>query len=162
MASSIEDLRAVMESTLTKYFENSTLAAQTKDVSLISAVLTPDCLRYLKPAAYAESYPSIKAVETNVEYEARMALEFAVLEESTASILEIVIDPVKRKGSAHVEHTAKVIGRDPVVLEICWYVDFTEDGKNISRMVKFIDTAAGSKVMESILKQGSEESQGAS
>ncbi|KAG4222789.1 hypothetical protein PC116_g28738 [Phytophthora cactorum] len=149
---STDELRAVMESTLTRFLENSTLAVKNKDTSLFSALLSPDCLRYLKPTTFVKSYPFIKAVETNAEYEARMVPEIAAMEEAKVKIIEIVIDPIKRHGSAHVEHWTKITGREPIALEICWYVDFTEDGKKISRIVEFIDTAASSKIIESILK----------
>ncbi|KAI1650980.1 uncharacterized protein F4817DRAFT_215347 [Daldinia loculata] len=161
MASSTDELRAVMESTLTRFLENSTLAVRNKDASLFSALLSPECLRYLKPVTFIKAYPFIKAEETNAEYEARMVPEIAAMEESRVKIIEIVIDPIKRQGSAHVEHWTKVVGREPIALEICWYVDFTEDGKKISRIVEFIDTAASAKIIEAILN-GHKQRHGAS
>ncbi|KAI1472588.1 uncharacterized protein F4812DRAFT_18365 [Daldinia caldariorum] len=149
---STDELRAVMESTLTKFFENSTLAVKNKDTSLYSALLSPDCRRYMRPASFVKSYPFIKAVETNAEYEARMAPEIAATDESRVKIIEMVIDPIKRHGSAHVQHWSKIKGREPIAMEMCWYVDFTEDGKKISRIVEFLDTAASSKLIDSILK----------
>ncbi|KAI2638021.1 hypothetical protein GGS26DRAFT_438160 [Hypomontagnella submonticulosa] len=157
MSNSMGDLRATIESTLAAFFESYTLAARHKDASLISTTLSTDCKRYLKPSSFTAAYPFVKAVETNAEYEARMRPEIATLEEARFKILESVIDPAKRKASASTECWLKMAGTDPTTMEICWYLDFTDDGKKISRVVEFIDTATSAKVIEYIMKHVNKE-----
>ncbi|KAI6087148.1 hypothetical protein F4821DRAFT_237145 [Hypoxylon rubiginosum] len=154
MASSVSELRAAMEATLTAFLENHSVAVRTKDASVLSALLSPECTRHLHPAPYVTAYPFIKAVETNAEYEARMASELGVMEEAHLEILNIVVDPARRKASAHTEFRVKVAGReDPISSEFCWYLDFTEDGTKISRVVEFIDSATSALMIEEMMKE---------
>ncbi|KAI0384954.1 hypothetical protein F5Y04DRAFT_202130 [Hypomontagnella monticulosa] len=149
----MDDLHATIESTVAAFFEGYALAARDKNASLISTTLSADCKRYLKPSSFTAAYPFIKAVETNAEYEARMGPEIATMEETRFKVLESVIDPAKRKASASTEYWLKIAGSAPTTMEICWYFDFTDDGKKISRIVEFIDTATSVKVIEDIIKQ---------
>ncbi|KAI1105756.1 hypothetical protein F4804DRAFT_303433 [Jackrogersella minutella] len=154
MAPSTAELYAVMEATLMEFLENYLIAVRTKDVSSLSATLTPECTRHLKPANFVTAYPFIKAVETNADYEARMAPELALMEDTHHKVLNYVVDPVRRTASAYSEHWTKLANQEPTSIEICWYVDFTEDGSKISRIVEFIDTAAATRMVEELMNKG--------
>ncbi|KAI4870537.1 hypothetical protein F4820DRAFT_402543 [Hypoxylon rubiginosum] len=155
MASSADDLRSIMESTLVEFFDSYPRSVRNKDPSLLSATLTEECARSLKPDSFLAKHPYVKAVETNAEYEAHMAPEISIMEEVRFKILDRVVDPLKRKASSRVEHWTKLAGRkQPTILEICWFVDFTEDGRRISRIVEFIDTSVASKIIEELAEGG--------
>ncbi|KAI1391908.1 uncharacterized protein F4822DRAFT_388865 [Hypoxylon trugodes] len=151
---SLNDLHTTLETTLKAFFNDYTVALREKDVTRISASLTPDCKRLLKPAYFPVAYPFVKAEESNAEYEARMKGELSIMESTSAEIHEITIDPIKRKGSAYVTHINKLRGKDTGNIDICWYFDFSDDGKKISRIVEFIDTAVSEKMIEDMRKQG--------
>lgn len=155
MASSNENLHATMESTFKAFLECYPQSVRAKDPSLLLTMLAPECVRYLKPESFLAKHPFVKASETNAEYEAHMAPEIVLMEEARGKILDIVVDPAKRKLSARVEHWIKLIGKDqPSTLEICWFVDLTEDGKKISRIVEFIDTYVATKMAEDLAGKG--------
>ncbi|KAI0472911.1 hypothetical protein GGR56DRAFT_589201 [Xylariaceae sp. FL0804] len=153
MSPSTDDLRSVMEDTLRTFLDCFESAVRNHDVSLLSAVLSPECTRHLKPASFLAAYPFIKAVETNSEYETRMVHEIGAMEEARANVLELVIDTAKRRGSAHAEHTTRMPGQPPLTIEMSWYVDFTADGEKITRIVEFIDSVVSSKMLDDFMKQ---------
>ncbi|KAI1378048.1 hypothetical protein F4677DRAFT_414296 [Hypoxylon crocopeplum] len=154
MESSTNDLRTTMENTVKEFLSSPAAAVRAKESSLLSTTLSTDCTRQLKPASFVNTYPFIKAVETNTEHDARMAPALMTMEESRVEIQEIVIDHVRRKASVHAEHWTKIVGCEPNALEICWYMSLTEDGKKISRVVEFIDTAAATRRLQDMMKQG--------
>ena len=154
MAPSTEELRTAMETTLKTFLENYHVAVRDKNISILSDVLSPDCKRYLKPSGFVEAHSFMKAVETNAEYEARMMPEFGTMEETRVKILESVIDPVNRKASARAEHWTKIVNNEPTTLEVCWWLDFTDDGTKVSRVVEFIDTAVATQMIADMMKQG--------
>ncbi|KAI1767103.1 hypothetical protein GGR53DRAFT_483974 [Hypoxylon sp. FL1150] len=155
MASSAENLRSTMESTLVEYLDCFPRSVRDKNPSLLSTTLTEKCARYLKPGSFTAKFPFVRAVENNAEYEAHMAPEIAIMEEVRFKILDSVVDPLNQKASARVEHWTKLASREkPTVLEICWFLDFTEDGKKISRIVEFIDTSVASKIIEELAEGG--------
>lgn len=134
MAASEENIRTEMQATLKSFLENYDTAVEKQDTCYLSAKLTADCERRLAPTSYLATFSAAKAAETNGEYEARMKGEIAVMEATRHKVLSLVVDPVERKGSAHAEHWTKVQGHEGITLEICWFVDFTPDGRAISKM----------------------------
>ncbi|KAL7624149.1 hypothetical protein AAE478_005706 [Parahypoxylon ruwenzoriense] len=108
MASSEEDLRGVMQSTLAEFLETYPLA------SISNTLLAP---------------------------------EISLMEEARVKVLESVIDPATRQASACTEHWTKLMGHKPTPLEISWFVNFTNGGKDISRVVEVIDTSIASKII---------------
>ncbi|KAI2627377.1 hypothetical protein GGS26DRAFT_561568 [Hypomontagnella submonticulosa] len=161
MEASLDDIRAAMESTISEFLEGSGMAIASKDASLLSTALTPDCSRHLRPNDFVARYPFVKAVESNTEHDARMVSAIKTMEETRVNIIETIIDPARRKASIYSEHWTKIVGCEANALEICWFLDFTEDGKKISRVIEFIDTASATRRIEAMTKQGFETSQDA-
>ncbi|KAJ8120047.1 hypothetical protein ONZ43_g3143 [Nemania bipapillata] len=155
MASSLaEDLRATIESTATQFLKSTARALAAKDPSLFFAVLTPECAHHLRPLAFITANPFLKAVKSNEEQAAQMASALATMEHTRVGIKELVIDPITRKASVLAEHHTKVVGAETNVLEVTWFLDFTEDGKRISRVTEFIDTATAAKRIADMKKRG--------
>ncbi|KAI0837449.1 hypothetical protein F5Y06DRAFT_297778 [Hypoxylon sp. FL0890] len=152
--SSTDDLRSTMESTLLALLETQAISPSNRDASRIVALLTPECNWFVKPESFIAKYPFIKSPRTVADEETHLAREIAVLEESRVKVLDRVVDAVARKASVRVEHWTKYVGNEPSTMEICWYLDFTDDGKRISRVIEFIDTSVSSKVLKDMAKAG--------
>ncbi|KAI1214491.1 uncharacterized protein F4807DRAFT_130018 [Annulohypoxylon truncatum] len=153
MSSSTDDPRSVMESTLLTFLGHQAINRDV-DPEVPVSLTTPECLWYIKPDSFIAKYPFVDSVKTSAEQKEHMGQESKIIEESRNKILACTIDAVKRKGSAHVEHWTKFVGGEPSIMEICWFVDFTDDGKKISKVVKFIDTAEGAKTIDEMARGG--------
>lgn len=46
-----------MQETITAFVENNTAAVKTKDVSLLSRVLSDDCVKLYRPLSLVKRYP---------------------------------------------------------------------------------------------------------
>jgi hypothetical protein len=155
MASSTEDLRATIESTVTKFLNGPAQALAANDASAFLAALTADCEHHLRPLAFVAANPQFKAVKSNEEQKALLQAVLATTEEfKQVDIRELAIDLEKRKASVLAEHHTKIIGAEANTLEVTWFLDFTEDGKRISRVSEFIDTATAEKRIANMKKQG--------
>ncbi|KAI1136824.1 hypothetical protein F5Y05DRAFT_105097 [Hypoxylon sp. FL0543] len=152
--SSTDDLRSTIESTLLALLKTQAISSSNRDASRIAALLTPDCKWFIKPESFISRYPFIKSPRTVADEEEHLAREISVLDESRVNILDSVVDAAARKASARTELWTKYAGNEPSTMEICWYFDFTDDGKKVSRVVEFIDTSASSKVLEDMAKAG--------
>ncbi|KAI1747158.1 hypothetical protein F4782DRAFT_535683 [Xylaria castorea] len=154
MASSTEDLRATIESTVTLFLTSPTRALAAKDPSLFLETVTAACAHHLRPLAFVTANPSLKAVKSNEEHKALMVSALPTMEDTQVEIKELVIDTVKRKASVLAEHRTKIVGVEANVLEVAWFLDFTEDGKRISRVTEFIDTATAARRILDMKKRG--------
>ncbi|TGJ80816.1 hypothetical protein E0Z10_g7960 [Xylaria hypoxylon] len=155
MASSTEDLRATIESTVTQFLSGPARALAANDASVYLAALTEDCEHHLRPLAFVAANPPLKSVKSNEEQKAQLEAAFVTTEEfKHVNIRELVIDLEKRKASVLAEHHTKIIGAEANTLEITWFFDFTEDGKRISRVSEFIDTATAEKRLADMKRQG--------
>ncbi|KAI1355961.1 hypothetical protein F5Y01DRAFT_310146 [Xylaria sp. FL0043] len=154
MASFVEDLRATMESTVTQFLNCPAQALAARDPSLFLATLTEDCTRNLRPLAFVTANPALKAVRSNEEHKALMESALHTMEDTRVEIKDLVIDPVQRKASVLAEHCTKIVGVEANLLEVAWFLDFTEDGKRISRVTEFIDTATAAGRVADMKRQG--------
>ncbi|KAJ2975938.1 hypothetical protein NUW58_g8217 [Xylaria curta] len=155
MASSTTDLRATIEATVTQFLNGPEEALAANDASVSLATLTADCEHHLRPAAFITTNPFLKAVKSNEEQMALLETVLATTEEFRwVGIRELVIDLEKQKASVLAEHHTKVMGAEANTLEVTWFLDLTEDGKRISRVSEFIDTATADRRIADMRKQG--------
>ncbi|TRX93637.1 hypothetical protein FHL15_005609 [Xylaria flabelliformis] len=154
MASLTEGLRSTIESIATQFLTGPSRAVEAKDPSLCLAVVTAECPHHLRPLAFATANPLLKAVKSNEEHKALMESALSTMEETRAEIKELVIDTVKRKASVLAEHCTKIIGVEANILEVTWFLDFTENGKQVSRVTVFIDTATATRRVADMKKRG--------
>ncbi|KAI0110943.1 hypothetical protein GGR51DRAFT_510584 [Nemania sp. FL0031] len=154
MAPSVGDLHTAIERTVVQFLNGPAQAVAAKDPLLFHATLTADCAHYLRPLAFVAANPSFKAVKSNEEHKALMEPALSTMENTRVEIKELVIDPVKRKASVLAEHCTKIVGVEENVLEVTWFLDFTEDGKRISRVTEFIDTATAARRVADMKKEG--------
>lgn len=123
---------------------------QTKP-SLLSQVTSPDCLRTTAPAAFVRSVGQDPAATMDNEvYAEHMAGQLAIMEDGRCVILSTCVDTAKKSAVARVEHHCKLPGKDSLCVEFCWFLDFTEDGKAIKKIVQFVDSQTIFKFMQMV------------
>ncbi|KAI1117641.1 hypothetical protein F5Y14DRAFT_319355 [Nemania sp. NC0429] len=154
MATSAENLRAAIESTAIQFLNSPAQALAAKDSSVFLATLTADCAHHLRPLSFIAANPFLKAVKSNDEQKAMMESALATMESTRAELKELVIDTTNRKASVLAEHYTKIVGVEANILEVTWFLDFTEDGKRVSRVTEFIDTATAAKRIRDMQSRG--------
>ncbi|RYC60781.1 hypothetical protein CHU98_g5411 [Xylaria longipes] len=154
MALSTEDLRATIELTVRQFLNSPAQALAARDPSPFLVTLTADCAHHLRPLAFITANPSLKGVKSNEEQKALMESALPTMEDTRVEIKELVIDPGKRKASVLAEHCTKIIGVEANIMEVTWFLDLTEDGKQISRVVEFIDTDTAGRRIVDMKKRG--------
>ena len=70
------------------------------------------------------------------------------MEDGKCKTLSITIDTVKRMVVVRVEHPCKLPGKDWIIVEFCWILDFSEDGSEINKVVEFADSAQLANFMQ--------------
>lgn len=89
----MDELRAVMQETITAFVENNTAAVKKKDVFLLSSVLSDDCIKMSRPLSLVNKYPQFfKAQLTNAEYEAQTSMKLHNMIDVEQKVNRTVID----------------------------------------------------------------------
>lgn len=93
-----------MQETITAFVENNTAAVKNKDVSLLSSVLSDDCVKMYRPLSFVNKYPQFfKAQITNAEYEAQMKMELQTISDVVQNVTRTVIDAHQRVANVWIE-----------------------------------------------------------
>ena len=146
------DFREVLQKTINAFLDNNTQAVKTKDASLLSAILTNDCIRSYRPLSFVNRYPQVlKPHLTNEDYETHMRIDFEYMKDVSQNISRTVIDTTQRAAVIWTEQTITMADGSKKVIEIIWDLSFTEDGGRVSRVVEFVDTYESTKVLEQVL-----------
>lgn len=160
-----------MQQTITTFVENTTAAVKKKDVSLLSTALSDDCVKMYRPLSFVNKYPQFfKAQITNTEYEAQMKMELQTISDVVQNVTRTVIDAHQRVANVWIEkivHTVNgstssvevIFGHHPIlppsqanrIYKVIYDMEFTQDGKQISQYIEFLDTLESAKVLEQIL-----------
>lgn len=166
-------LRAVIQETITAFVENNTAAVKKKDVSLLSSVLSEDCVKMYRPLSFVNKYPQFfKSKVTNAEYEAQMKMELHTMVDVAQNVTRTVIDAHQRVANVWIEKTVHTVDGSTSSVEVIfrphWIVkssdanrleqviydlEFTRDGKMISQYIEFVDTYESIKVLEQMLSK---------
>ncbi|KAI0876160.1 hypothetical protein GGS24DRAFT_452152 [Hypoxylon argillaceum] len=147
------DLRQVFQKTIDTFIKNNTLAVKKKDTTLLSSVLTDDCIRMYRPLSFVRQYPQFfKPQITNADYEAQMESELLTMQDASQNITRTVIDTTQRAATVWVEKTVHTAASSSTV-EVVYDLSFTGDGSQISQVVEFVDTSESIKVLEQILSK---------
>lgn len=162
-----------MQGTITAFVENNTAAVKKKDVSLLSAVLSDDCVKMYRPVSFVNKYPQFfKAKTTNAENEAQTEPKLQTLSDVVQNVTRTLIDPHQRVANVWIEMTVhmvdgssnsvEVIFRSGLILnppdanrlcKVIYDLEFTQDGKQISQYTEFVDTFESAKVVEHYLSK---------
>lgn len=135
-----QHLYTTIAATVQAFFDSYPIARET-DPSALSSTLTPDCLRYLRPFTFLDTVGLPRDFAyNNTAYEATMTAELSVTASNGWTVYETVVDAQRLKASALATYHVSLCGTDPIDLELSFYWDFTEDGKQIKKVVEFLDT----------------------
>ncbi|KAF3071244.1 hypothetical protein GL218_00617 [Daldinia childiae] len=152
------NFREVLQKTANAFVENNTLAVKRMDTSLLSAILTEDCIRMYRPLSFIQRYPQFfKAQITNADYEAQMKVELQTMKEVSQKITRTVIDTTERRATLWSEQTILTANGSTSKVEVIWDLNFSEDGTRVSQVMEFVDTYEATKVLEQMLAQAGAE-----
>ncbi|ROW11923.1 hypothetical protein VPNG_05171 [Cytospora leucostoma] len=148
------ELRAVIQETITGWVENNTAAVKKKDVSLFSSFLSDNCVRLYRPLSFVNKYPQyFKAELTNAEYESQKSMELHTMLDVVQNVTRTVIDAPQRVANVWIEKTVHTADGSTSSVEVIYDLEFTQDGKQISRYIEFVDTFVSIKVFEQMLEK---------
>jgi hypothetical protein len=152
-------LYATMAATLQAFLKDLEIARDTQQISALSAHLTPDCQRHLGPSTFLKLAGLPPAtVLNNTAYEGVLAAELSVMESGSSVIIESTIDVEARKASMLTTFIGTLCGGQPTpVLNFTLFVDFTDDGSLIRRVVQWLDPEPAleeSALVQQLVEQG--------
>ena len=152
MASSNATLRAVIKATVDDFLQSYEDARATGDTKQISRTLTPDCMRHLVPDSLERviGLPAQILRGQNVEdYEKRIGPELEVQDQPARVETSNLCIDVDLKGVAfRAVHHMSLRGNGPFSIEICWFLDFNDDGSKVTGITQFVDSAESARCLE--------------
>lgn len=115
----MDELRAIMQETITAFVQNNTTAVKKKDVSLFSSVLSDDCVKMYRPLSFVKKYPQFfKAQITNAEYEAQMKMELQTMSDVVQNVTRTVVDAHRRVANIWIEKTVHTVDGSKSSVEV--------------------------------------------
>ncbi|ROW02545.1 hypothetical protein VMCG_05992 [Cytospora schulzeri] len=115
----MDELRAIMQETITAFVQNNTTAVRNKDVSLFSSVLSDNCVKTYRPLSFVNKYPQFfKAKITNAEYEAQMKMEFQTMSDVVQNVTRTVVDPHQRVANVWIQKTVHTVDGSTSSVEV--------------------------------------------
>lgn len=118
----MDELRAIIQKTITTFNQNNTMAVKKKDVSLLSSVLTDDCVKLYRPLSFVNRYPQFfKAETTNAEYEAQTKMKLHVMSDVAQNVTRTVIDAHQRVANVWIEKTVYLVDGSNSTVEVSAY-----------------------------------------
>lgn len=115
----MDELRGIMQETITTFNQNNTNAVKKKDVSLLSSVLTDNCVKLYRPLSFVNKYPQFfKAETTNAEYEAQTKMKLHVMTDVVQNVTRTVIDPHQRVANVWIEKIVYTVDGSKSTVEV--------------------------------------------
>lgn len=113
-----------------------------KDATIISDVLTPDCLRTFAPVSFLHAIgaPADTALDNKTYsdfYSAELPFAWA---KSLDNISHVVIDVENKTAAATSVYTNEFSDGDTFRFEFAWFLTFTGDGMKISKVHEWVDS----------------------
>jgi hypothetical protein len=146
MAALAEAIRETTKDFLQSYVQ----ASATRDMTRLSAQLTPDCVRHLGPPYYLLGLgaPSTFTM-TNTEYESEFGtMEFYTFD--THELFDLAVDTESRRSAARSEIKGTFFDGNSLLRSFVWFLDFNEDGTKITNVYQHNDLAEGKAFREKI------------
>ncbi|KAH8807495.1 hypothetical protein F5884DRAFT_789367 [Xylogone sp. PMI_703] len=140
-------LRATIAATAREMLMSYQDGAAQKDPSIISRSLTPDCIRHIIPASFAQllGLPPDALTMNNEPYQEFFAQDLKTSAVVRSEIVDLTVDVEARKAAARTIYLARFSNGDEMSLEFAWFVDFNEDGTKVKKIVEFADTTQAFK-----------------
>ncbi|KPM42503.1 hypothetical protein AK830_g4043 [Neonectria ditissima] len=147
------DIKKNIEATFTDFIAAYKDGAKQNDPAIINRNVTADCTRHLLPTSLLKALGAPQDfVIDNAEYERLFAVDLQVGGVQEFTISNLVIDAEDRKAAATT--LAKMVFKngEELVMEHSWFVDFTEDGTKVKKVVEFCDGESVHKLMAEVKK----------
>lgn len=129
-----------MEQTLRKLVGAYVDVSAANDASIVSAMLDPSCIRYIRPTSILTKLGAPADFSFDVAtYEKTLASEMSVFKCKSVEISDVSIDTVTKKAAATSVYVNELVDGRAFRLEFGWHVNFTEDGAKITRIVEWCD-----------------------
>jgi hypothetical protein len=120
-------------------------AFKEKDATKMSTTLTQECIRTMEPKSFARLVN--QSSMTVKEYEDRMSAEFQVMELGSMHFEKMVIDTKSRSVSARASGNMKLKDGRTDILEFVFFLDLTDDLRQIKAIRQFVDSAKANEVL---------------
>ncbi|KAK4654150.1 hypothetical protein QC762_0062600 [Podospora pseudocomata] len=138
------NLHQTLHLTLKTFLLGPIEATTQKNPSLLSSVLSPDCLRYIAPASFLASIGAPPDVAFDVAtWEAQYTSESRFIGTKSVDITHLVVDAETMTGAArtvYVDNLHLANGEnEEVKLDVSWFVKFNENGENITEVTGILD-----------------------
>ncbi|KAH7130959.1 hypothetical protein EDB81DRAFT_859620 [Dactylonectria macrodidyma] len=145
------DLKKVIEETPTAFILSYKDGAEQNDPAVINRNTTPDCTRHLLPVSLAVSLGApADFVIDNAEYQRLFASDLKVGGVQKSVISNLIIDVEARKAAASTVSDMVFKDGEVLVMEHSWFLDFTEDGSKVKKVVEFCDSDSVHKLMAKV------------
>lgn len=136
-----ETLRSNIENTVRRCLMSHKEGAETKDPSVISRGLAPNCERRIIPDSFIRALNMNPPFNlTNDQYQAAFASDITVSAATRTDILNLTIDVTARRAAALTDNDLLLTSDETIRLEFCWFFDLNGDGTEITRIVEFLDS----------------------
>ncbi|KAL0935454.1 uncharacterized protein CTRU02_210045 [Colletotrichum truncatum] len=137
----LTEVYQTIEKTLHEFIQGYENAAKHNDASHVSAKLAPDCKRRILPSSFFRNLGvPTDFVLDNKSYEAKFGEDLSVQGVTKTEVSHITIDAWSKKAAATSAHTVTYIDGETYLMEIAWYLTFSEDGTQVKEIIEFIDS----------------------
>ncbi|KAH8886460.1 hypothetical protein GQ53DRAFT_599191, partial [Thozetella sp. PMI_491] len=132
-------LAEAIRNTTKDFLQSYVQASATKDMTRLSAQLTPDCARHLGPPYYLVGLGAPPTFTmTNAEYESEFGtMEFYTFD--SHDLFDLVVDTEKRRSAVRSELNGTFFDGNSLSRSFVWFLDFNEDGTKITQVYQYND-----------------------
>ena len=121
-----------------------------KDPSLINRAVAASCTRHIRPRSASTIGLPIDLAIDNELYEQLYAKDLAVSRVKNSKMENLVLDIQARKASFMSTSDVEFVDGGDMVLEFVWFLEFNEDGTQITKVVEVVDTGTLPKFIAKI------------
>jgi hypothetical protein len=151
MASSQAEIRSTIEATIRDFIGAYKDGAAQNDPSIINRNVAAQCTRHLLPASLVQALGApADFVIDNEEYQRLFANDLKVGGVQRCTLSNLVIDVTARKAAATTVADMVCKDGETIVMEHSWFLDFSEDGSKVTKVVEFCDPDGVHKLMAKI------------
>ena len=136
-----DSLQQTIDKTAREFLLSYRDASAQKEPELLVRALAPDCTRQLAPSSYLAAVglpPGF--LLTNDMYKGKWAEQLPAVIIQSTDILSLVVDAASLKAAAIAAHNAQFSDGEVRTLEFAYFLDFSEDGSKIAKILQFSDT----------------------
>ncbi|KAK0708443.1 hypothetical protein B0H67DRAFT_648504 [Lasiosphaeris hirsuta] len=137
-----DTLHQAMSQTLDRFLHSYLHASEHNDASYVSAGLTPDCERHIKPASFLTGLGAPADLTFAPQaYQDIFSGEMSFAQTKSVQISDVTIDTASRKAAATVVYVNEFVDDgERVTMEFAFFLSFTEDGSQITKILEWVDS----------------------